>query len=370
MGRPKKNTNEEVVEVVEGAEQKEGEVVKEKKEKKLSVEANVKKQFGDNVLVNAQYIFDKKSVVIPISPALDSITGGMVEGGWLTLTGQPKCAKTTTALYFAATAQDPKYGGECCPKGREVYFYAIEGRLKERDLAGIPHLNRDRFHIVQSTPGHILSAADYLEIADQFINEKPGSIHIIDSYSALCTEAEKTGTMADMQRADGAKALAKFCRKVCNVVPVNNCIVVGITHIMGNPGMGNSLWKEKSGQAIAYQVDVKLKCLYHKPWLAYTEGPQIGQEGVWQCLNTATYIPPGQQTTSFVRYGIGIDVAKEVFTMGVDLGIIEQGGAWYTFPMFDGQKAQGAEKACELIRNIPNGVEAIYSKIREMLGMV
>ena len=343
-------------------------IVEEKKSKKLSVEQNIKKQFGDGVLVNAQYVFDKKSVVIPISPALDAITGGMVEGGWLTLTGQPKCGKTTTALYFAATAQDPKYGGECCPEGRHVYFYAAEGRLKERDLAAIPHLNRERFHIIQSTPGHILDAADYLEIADQFINEKPGSIHLIDSYSALCTEAEKTGTMSDMQRADGAKVLAKFCRKVCNIVPVNNCIVIGITHQMGNPN-GHSEWKEKSGQAVAYQVDVKLKCLFHRAWTLGQDGPQVGQEVNWTCVNTARHIPPGQKCVSYIRYGIGIDVYKEVFDMGVDLGLIEKGGAWYTFPMFDNVKAQGSEKGCELIRSTPGGYEQLYGKIQEMLGM-
>lgn len=359
----KKIKEEEIVESGEVA------IEKEKKGKKLSVEANIIKQFGDNVLVDAQYIFNKKQVVIPIGPALDSITGGIPEGSWVVFTGQPKCGKSTTALFFAATAQDPKYGGECCPEGRHVYFYPVEGRLKERDLAGIPHLNRDRFHVIQSTPGNILCASDYLEIADQFINEKPGSVHIIDSYSALCTEAEKTGTMADMQRADGAKALAKFCRKTCNVVPVNNCIVIGITHQMGNPGMGHSPWKEKSGQAVAYQSDVKIQCLYHKPWKLKEDGPQIGQEVIWTCLNTARQIPPGQQCTSFIRYGMGIDVAKEVLDMAVDLGLIERGGAWYTFPMFDNAKAQGLEGACQLMRNTPNGVEIVYGKLREMLGM-
>lgn len=361
MGRPKKNQDIEEVEVEQATEEK-------SEKKKVSLEASIAKKFGDNVMVDAQYIFDKKSVVIPISPALDSITGGMPEGGWLTFTGQPKCGKSTTSLFFAATAQDPKYGGESAPEGRDVYFYAVEGRLKERDIAGIPHLNRKKFHIIQSTPGHILNAADYLEIADQFINEKPGSVHVIDSYSALCTDAEKTGSMADMQRADGAKALAKFCRKVCNIVPVNNCIVVGITHQMGNP-TGHSEWKEKSGQAIAYQVDVKLKCLYHKAWKLTGDSPQIGQEVIWTCVNTARHIPPGGQTTGWIRYGIGIDITKEVLNMAIDLGIIEKGGTWYTFPMFDNAKAQGLEKACELMRGIPNSVETIYSKVREMMGI-
>jgi hypothetical protein len=138
---------------------------------------------------------------------------------------------------------------------------------------------------------------------------------------------------------------------------------------MGNPGMGHSPWKEKSGQAIAYQSDVKLQCLYHKAWKLTQEGAQIGQEGVWTALNTALNISPGNQCTSFIRYGIGIDIAKEVLDMAIDLGIVE-GKTWYTFPMFDNAKAQGKEKACELLRGIPNGIERLYDEIKKMLGML
>jgi len=111
----------------------------------------------------------------------------------------------------------------------------------------------------------------------------PGSVVIIDSYSALCTEAEITSDMDKMQRADGAKLLAKFCRKVSNVIPVNRNVVIGITHQMGNPGMGNSEWKEKAGQAIAYRTDIKIKANYFSPWNLSTDNrPQIGQEVHWQ----------------------------------------------------------------------------------------
>ena len=50
--------------------------------------------------------------------------------------------------------------------------------------------------------------------------------------------------MNKMQRADGAKLLAKFCRKVANVIPVNKNIVIGITHLMGNPTGYGAEFKE------------------------------------------------------------------------------------------------------------------------------
>jgi recombination protein RecA len=340
----------------------------EKKDKSLSLEAHIQKEFGDNILVDANYVFNHKGVVIPISPSLDTITGGMPEGGFFTLTGQPKCGKTTTSLDFASTAQNPKYGGECCPDGRHVYFYAAEGRLKERDIAGIPHLVRDRFHIIQSAPGKILNAADYLEIAEKFISEKPGSVHIIDSYSALCTDLETTGSMSDQQRADGPKVIAKFCRKVCNKVPVNRCIVIGITHQMGNP-TGYSEFKEKSGQSIAYQVDVKLKCNAFRKWTLSEDGAAIGQETDWTCPNTATYVQPWGKCTSYIRYGKGIDKTKEALNLAVDLGIVLKGGAWYTFPMFNDRKAQGIENCVQIIEDIPGGYDKLYEAVKDMMGL-
>ena len=52
----------------------------------------------------------------------------------------------------------------------------------------------------------------------------------------------------------------------------------------------------------------------------------------------------------------------------MDLGLIKKGGSWYTFPMFDDAKAQGLENSCQLVKNIPNGYNTIYSKVKEMLG--
>ena len=355
----KKQVEEEVV--TEGTEPK-------TKKKEASVEAGIAKQFGDNILVNCNYIFEKKQVLIPISPSLDLITGKIPSGSFVIFTGKEKVGKSTTSLFFAANAQNIKYKNEDCEEGRHVYYYNVEGRLKERDLAGIPHLIRERFHIIQSVRGKILSASDYLEIADQLINEKIGSIHIIDSYSALCTNAEKTGTMADMQRADGPKALAKFCRKVCNTVPINDNIVIGVTHVMGNP-TGHSEWKEKSGQAIAYQSDVKLKSMYCEPWIIGQGGPQIGQLVHWQCINPATKTTPGQKTISYIRYGQGIDIIREVCELATDIDIIHKSGAWYSSELLNNQKAQGMENLCELVKNTPMAYETIYDKVKETFGV-
>jgi recombination protein RecA len=330
----------------------------------------VTKQFGDEIILSGNALVDKKVLTIPVSPSLDIVLGGGIpEGSFVVLTGQPKCGKTTSSLDFAATAQKLDYAHSTFKNGREVYYLNIEGRLKKRDLEGIPGLDLARFHIIGSQQGKILHAEEYLQIAEKIINEIPGSVLIIDSYSALCTEAEITSEMDKMQRADGAKLLAKFCRKVANVIPVNKNIVIGITHLMGNPTGYGAEFKEKSGQAIAYQTDIKLRAKTFRPWTVGTEGSQIGQEIEWQVICSALG-PPGGNITSYIRYGQGIDRQTEVINLASDLGIIHKGGAWYTITSLeDKPKFQGVEKVRNYLMENNDVYEKLYSQVKETMGI-
>jgi recombination protein RecA len=335
----------------------------------MSLKDDVVKNFGDDIILSGNAIVDKKNVIIPISPSLDIVlNGGIPEGSFVVLTGQPKCGKTTTSLDFAATAQKPEYKG-ALKDTREVYYLNIEGRLKKRDLEGIPGLNLDKFHVIGSQQGKILHAEEYLQIGEKIINEIPGSVVIIDSYSALCTEAEITSEMDKMQRADGAKLLAKFCRKVANVIPVNKNIVIGITHLMGNPTGYGAEFKEKSGQAIAYQTDIKLRAKTFKPWTLSADSTQIGQEIEWQVVCSALG-PPGGNITSYIRYGQGVDKYMEAITLASDMGIIHKGGAWYTLTsLSDKPKFQGAEKVRQYLLENEQAYKDLVSSIKTTMGL-
>ena len=335
----------------------------------MSLKEDVVKNFGDDIMLNGNAIVDRKSVIIPVSPSIDLIlNGGIPEGSFVILTGQPKCGKTTTSLDFAATAQRPEYKGQL-KDSREVYYLNIEGRLKKRDLEGIPGLNLDKFHVIGSQQGKILHGEEYLQIGEKIINEIPGCVLIIDSYSALCTEAEITSEMDKMQRADGAKLLAKFCRKVANVIPVNKNIVIGITHLMGNPTGYGAEFKEKSGQAIAYQTDVKLRAKTFKPWLLSADSVQIGQEIEWQVVCSALG-PPGAQITSYLRYGQGIDKYMEAIVLASDIGLIHKGGAWYTLTALeDKPKFQGAEKVRNYLLENEKAYTDLIKSIKDTMGL-
>ena len=72
----------------------------------------VMKKYG-KVVRSGTTVFDESEnlEVIPFTPALDlALGGGIKEGSWVILTGDPKSGKTTTALQFAATCQSKEHG--------------------------------------------------------------------------------------------------------------------------------------------------------------------------------------------------------------------------------------------------------------------
>ncbi len=327
---------------------------------------DIQKEFGKNIVRSAQHILDKKRVVIPFSPKLDMIMGGVPEGSFVVIAGPPKVGKTLSSLHLCATAQRKEFGGELAPNGRELFIMNIEGRLHSRDIAGHPGIDMKRTRVIGSEPGRILTAQDYLTIGEKIICEIPGSIILFDSFSTLCTQEEMNSAMDKMQRADGAKLLYKFCRKISNIIPINNNIVIGINHMMGNPGPGMAETKEKGGNAVKYQADVHLHAKYKEDW-QNTNGDHIGQKVHWKCI-TSPILPPGGTEMSYIRYNVGIDEIQELIEIGIDLGLIKQGGAWYTIDFIKGSepKFQGIEK---LRQGIIDGkyIKKLETKVKEML---
>ena len=273
---------------------------------------------------------------------------------------------TTLWLDFAGTAQGMEYANDLCPDGRHVYFFNIEGRIKARDLAGIKSLDLSErwFTSIQSEPGNILTAEKYLSILEHLVNTKPGSIFVVDSFSQLCSGSRMDSSYADRFRDDVPLMLSSFCKKVSNVLPVNKCLILGATHKIADQSRSMSPWMEASGRKLQYQMDVKLEAT-HRTLKPENNDSPIGQVVHWKC-HSSSIGPPGRKAESFLRYNHGIDKEWEIIDMAVDIGIINKGGAWYTFP--DESKAQGKDKAADYLRENPETYTEISKQVREMMG--
>ena len=351
------------------AKKKKGETEQPTQTDGLGVDPAMVKEFGDGIFVSGKSIAEKEYVTIPISPAIDMMLGGGIpEGSFCIATGSFKLGKTTCWLHVASQAQKLEYTNkEFCPEGRHVYFFNIEGRLQPRDLKGIKSLNtEERFTVIQSAPGDIKHAEEYLDILERLIHTKPGCVFIVDSFSQLCSGARATSDYKDRFRDDVPLMLANFCKRISNVLPVNKSILLGVTHKIANQSPGaKSKWMEASGQKIQYQLDVKLEATHRTFQPEQSDNP-IGQIVHWKC-HSSPIGPPGRKADSLLRYGHGIDCEWEFLDLAADIGMISKGGAWYTFP--NQNKEQGKEKAAEYLRQNPEYFNELYAELRKMLGL-
>ena len=317
------------------------------------------KEYG-NVIHDPSSITDQKLKIISISPKLDiALGGGVPEGSLFIMTGPEKVGKTLTALTFCANAQQDN---------RKIYYGNVEGRLRKRDIEGIKELDADpeKIKIIGSTQGNILSAEKYLGIFDQIIHTQPSTICVIDSFSALASDAELTGDLTDQQVMSVQKVLAKFCRRMAPALPINKVTVVGITHLMANVStFGRGKAKvEKSGTALKYQVDVKLHASHTKPIMQGET--QVGQTVYWQVV-TSSIGPPGQKVESHIKYGRGIWKEMELADLLVDFGIVKKSGAWLTLP--NEEKMQGKNNLATYLENNPDQYKQFENDIFSMIGM-
>jgi recombination protein RecA len=322
------------------------------------------KEYGD-VLLEASHIVDNPPPLISVSPKIDiALGGGVPEGCLFIMTGPEKVGKTVHALQFCRNAQ--KVATES-GESRNIYYGNIEGRLKKRDIEGVKGLDysSENFRIVGSQKGNILSGEKYLGIFDNIIHNEPHAVCVVDSFSALASEAELVNDIRDVQVAAMNRYLSKFTRKFANVLPINRVTLVGITHLMANIqkfGAGKSK-VEKSGNALKYAQDVKLWAT-HKEKLMQGD-TQIGQKVHWIVENSAIGAP-GQKVTSVIKYGIGLWNEYELAELAKDFGLVE-GKTWLTLP--NGEKVQGMANFAKYLEDNENYYEELKSQVFEMLGM-
>lgn len=303
--------------------EEETEKVKESPEEiRARISKEIEKNFGKGVMVKGTEIIERPKVVIPVSPAIDHVlNGGIPEGSWVILSGKEKCGKTTTALHFSKHCQEEKYGN------RNVYYLNVEGRLKKRDILGIPGIKPEKMEVIESTEDKILSSQEYLRIAENILLTEKRCVLIIDSISQLCDEREMTGGVGTQTRGSGAIWVSQFTSQMSNVVPVKNSILISILHLRSNTSGYGATWLEKGGKAIQYQVDVKLMAEGSpKPWSLTDDGEPFGQIVTWKCHSSALG-PPGRKCESYIRYGEGIDEINEVVVDARDVGLIT-GKGW------------------------------------------
>ncbi len=297
------------------------------KNKETEYLSKIIKEYGQIISSGSDVLEEKKNYkVISVSPAVDiALGGGIREGSWLTLTGDPKSGKTTTAMQIAAN---------CQKEGRPIIYLDVEGRLKDMNFE-VAELDPSKMKIVHPEDKP-LPAEDFLDVAHKMMSHPDyhGAVLIIDSISSLMPAKELDGDMTP-GRAGLPKVLSIFTKKMGQLLPRQHGLIIAITHFIANTGGFGASKMADGGTKIQYQADTRMeikgggeKVSAVTPW-TNTSGDRIGQVINWKIL-CSSMGPPGGQVQSWIKYGKGIDKTQEILILGHELGMIDKAGAWLT----------------------------------------
>ena len=312
-------------------------------------------KYGDIVKSGTEVLENINNLeVVGVSPALDiALGGGLREGSVVVMTGDPKSGKTTTALHFAS---------KCQQKNKRVIYVNTEGRLSKQNFEGIKNLKSDNILIVESTDDRILTAEDFLNIIEYYINNDPGCLIIADSLSNMVPACELEGEVRTGVRNALPRLLSMFFKRISGTLMKNKTILICITHNIANTG-GSPYAPQKMadcGNMLQYQAGTNMVITHRGKWQVPKDtGPHVGQIANWSIKTSNAGGRPNSTAEGWIRYGIGVDEVQEIVQIACEFRLIKSSGAWYTIQCAVDQTSHPAVAKLITNNNVENSPEAI-----------
>ncbi len=276
--------------------------------------------------------------------------GGFPKGRVVEIYGPESSGKTTLALHAIAEAQ--KAGGTCGFIDAEHALDPIYARnlgVKIEDL-------------LISQPDHGEQA---LEIADTLIRSAAVDVIVIDSVAALTPKAELDGEMGDSLPGLQARLMSQALRKLTASISKSNCMIIFINQIRMKIGvMFGSPETTTGGNALKFYSTVRLD-IRRIGALKDREEIVGNQTRVKVVKNKVA--PPFKTVEFDILYGKGISKTGEIIDIGVEAGIIEKAGTWYSY---EGERmGQGRENVKVFLDENPDISATIEIAVRESAGL-
>ena len=311
----------------------------------------IEKQFGKGAVMR---MGDHERQAIPAistgSLGLDIALGigGLPKGRIVEIYGPESSGKTTLTLSVIAEAQ--KLGATCA-------FVDAEHAL-DPDYAGKLGVNVDDLLVSQPDTGE-----QALEITDMLVRSNAIDVIIVDSVAALVPKAEIEGEMGDMHVGLQARLMSQALRKITGNIKNANCLVIFINQIRMKIGvMFGSPETTTGGNALKFYSSVRLDI---RRTGAVKEGEEVvGSETRVKIVKNKV-APPFRQAEFQILYGKGIYRNGEIIDLGVQQGLVEKSGAWYSY---QGNKiGQGKANAAKFLEDNKEVAREIEGQIRQKL---
>lgn len=313
----------------------------------------IERQFGKGSIMK---LGDSPVIRVPVIPtgslALDTAlgVGGLPRGRVVEVFGPEASGKTTLALHAVAEAQ--KLGGIAA-------FVDAEHAL---DVAYARRLGVNCDELLVSQPD---TGEQALEIADMLVRSGAIDIVVIDSVAALVPRAEIEGEMGDSHMGLQARLMSQAMRKLTATIGKTMTTVIFINQIRMKIGVvfGNPE-TTTGGNALKFYSSVRLDI---RRIGAIKDGQEVTGNRTRVRVVKNKMAPPFKEAEFDITYGEGISKTGDLLDMGVEAGIIEKSGSWYSC---EGERiGQGRQNAKKFLDENSEIYESTLKKVKETLGL-
>jgi recombination protein RecA len=324
------------------------------KEKALeSALTQVERQFGKGAIMK---LGSRPVVSVPVistsSLALDRALGigGLPRGRIVEIFGPEASGKTTLALHAVAEAQK---------KDGIAAFIDAEHAL---DTAYAKRLGVDCDELLVAQPD---TGEQALEIADMLVRSGAVDILVIDSVAALVPRAEIEGEMGDAHMGLQARLMSQALRKLTGTIGKTMTTVIFINQIRMKIGVvfGNPE-TTTGGNALKFYSSVRLDI---RRVGSIKDGQDIVGNRTRVRVVKNKMAPPFMEAEFDILYAEGISKVGDLIDVGVDIGIVEKSGSWYSY---EGERiGQGRENVKKFMAENRDIYERIHQKARQALDL-
>ena len=291
--------------------------------------------------------------VIPTgSLCLDIATGlgGYPRGRVIEIFGPESSGKTTLALNAIAQAQI---------SGGAAAFIDAEHAL---DIAYAQKLGVKAEDLLISQPD---TGEQALEVSETLVRSGALDVIVIDSVAALVPKAEIDGDMGDSLPGLQARLMSQALRKLTAAISKSLTTVIFINQIRIKIGvMFGNPETTTGGTALKFYSSMRLD-------IRRIENIKENQETVGGRVRVKVVknkvAPPFKQAEFDIYFNEGISRVGEIVDLGVEKGIIEKSGAWYSYG--GNRIGQGRENAKSFLKNNVEVSNELENKIIELYNL-
>ena len=301
-------------------------------------------RLGDNPMSRDIDVVSTGSIGLDVALGI----GGVPRGRVIEIYGPEASGKTTLTLQIVAEAQ--KLGGTAAFIDAE---HALDPNYAEK--LGV---NVDELLVSQPDTGE-----QALEITDMLVRSSAIDVIVIDSVAALTPKAEIEGEMGDSHMGLQARLMSQALRKLTANINRSNTMVIFINQIRMKIGvMFGSPETTTGGNALKFYATIRLDI---RRIGAIKKGDEIigNQTRVKVVKNKVS--PPFKMAEFEILYGHGISRTGGIIDLGVQHGLIDKAGSWYSYG--DDRIGQGKENVREFLKANPEIAVDLETKIRAKL---